>query len=152
MSVTFWIPEAPKTPTTEECHYCEGTGHWENERVCPSCNGAGSHSWDETTAPTLNLANTNGRNIVAILNLEDDDLCGHIAPEDIASVRQQITRLRNVGSLRVPAVRVATSGGGDGSCHWMQGGYTDYQVLDRLERPDEVLAYGQDHQMRIVWA
>ncbi|MBT3197219.1 MAG: hypothetical protein HN344_05820 [Gammaproteobacteria bacterium] len=146
MSVTFWIPEAGKIEKSEPCD-CDSDPH------CYFCKGTGVYKYSDSAAPSLNLANVNARNILSLLGFAPEDReCG--GTTEVAPLRQQIMRLRNVTRTRQPALRVASESGGEGTgqCQCIEQGYTDEQVLDRLARLDTVLTYAQENEMEVVWA
>lgn len=145
MSVTFWIPEAGQVRKSEPCG-CDSDPH------CYYCNGTGEYKYTDSVAPSLNLANVNARNILNLLGLPPEEQeCGGVT--EVAPLRQQILRLRNISRARQPALRAASESGGEGTgqCHCIEQGYTDKQVLNRLTRLDRVLAYAQEHRMGVSW-
>lgn len=148
MSVTFWVPEAPSTMLKETCDFCADVTdpNWK----CPACGGKGYLEYEESEAPSLNLANANARAILELVGLSTEE-CGRLTTDQIAGTRQQILRGLNSSRSRQSAVREEITLGGEDTCKVICCGYTDEQVQDRLTRFDKVLAYAQEHQMRVTW-
>jgi len=148
MSVTFWIPAAETKPVQEEC-LCGGG--WAE---CPHCHGKGTLEYRESMAPTLNLGNVNARSIIDLIGLPDDQLVGQVEGAEIGTARQRILAARNMTRKRRVALRdtIEYGGAGTGHCRVVECGYTDEQVLDRLSCLDAVLAWAQEHQMKVSWS
>ena len=148
MSVTWYCPEAPRVKVSNPC--------WGNcDESCPDCHGTNVCEEDESPH-YLNLANTNAHNILTLLGYrtDDGDLWGAWdTPEEIRRVRAAILTARNVQAHRVPALRDDEDygGPGTGTCRVLTQGYTDDQVIERLERLDTLLAFALDNGYGVSW-
>ena len=125
MSVTFSFPNSP----TEEIRHDEG--------------------WIETVDlwPSANFANTNARNILNLLGLEDDGyLCGSLEPLEAPAVLRSALRARNLERLREPAVIPHETHG-----RFIECGSSDAQVQRRLDSMIEILKFAVEHKERLTW-
>jgi hypothetical protein len=87
MSVTFWAPDAPtvavKPYPEEEPDYVE----------------------ERSTLPEVNLANANAREMLQLIGLDSDDLCGTLQPNEFGPVIARLQRLLNSEAARAPALK-----------------------------------------------
>ena len=121
MSVTFWAPDAPtvkvKPYPDEEPDYVE----------------------ERSTLPEVNLSNSNAREMLRLIGLDSEELCGSMQPDEFGSVIVKLQRLLNSEEARAPAlkdsvelersfgVRVASGGYGG---NVVEVGYTGPRVFD----------------------
>ncbi len=140
MSVTFSIPEAPVKQIEEEC-LCEG-----RDPNCRWCQGTGQMMTPVSTAPELTLCNVNARAILTVLGLQNEYLNGHLEVSEISKVRQKILAASNSPRKRASAIREDYT-----TSNFIEFGYTDDQILARLQRLDFILGYGQEHNQSVSW-
>lgn len=125
MSVTFSFPNSP----TEEIRHDEG--------------------WIETVGlwPSANFANTNARNIINLLGLEDDGyLCGSLEPSEASVVLRSALRARNVERLREPALIPSEEHG-----RFIECGSSDAQVVRRLDTMIRILKFAVERKEKLTW-
>ncbi len=125
MSVTFWIPEAPKH--TVPCEWCAlarkerpfqvaldkkwadadalTDEQWARVSCDPWCRGES----EESTLPELNLSGSNAGQILSLLGLPAKEY-GKLAHADIPSVLRSIMAVSNIDSRRAGLVREASDG------------------------------------------
>lgn len=160
MSVTFWIPDAPKDAAVIDCDF---PGCVEGNR-CGYCVD-GVDVVDTAEAPAANFANANARNILALLGQiepDDEDLCGSWSLDYMPIIRRAIMRAR-AGS-RIHLVRDASESrtakvvnGDDGvttiqrGCTVIDCGNTDEQTMRRLDDIEAVVVYAQQHGWEVHW-
>jgi hypothetical protein len=89
MSVTFWAPDAP-TVTVKP--YPEVEPEYTEER---------------STLPEVNLSNCNAREMLRLLGLDFEELCGSVQPTEFGPVVSHLHRLINNEATRAPALKEA---------------------------------------------
>lgn len=150
MSVTFSPEFASATDDRTFALICEASGGEETvfETVgysdayfeaqahgltCETCAGYGAEVREINAEPSMNLANRNAMDVLALLgyvvDLEDPDLCGTAEPADFLA---RITLARGM-QPDGPAV------------------YIDSYLMDRLADLWEVATYAAEHGRRITW-
>lgn len=152
MSVTFWIPDAPRTRELVPCDYGRGEP-WACApgRRCGYCED-GFDLVAVSPAPDLNVANETARVLLATLGLPCDDLWGCLTPGRIPAVRREIVRALSSDRPELRAVAGAVYGGlGTGRPLVIDAGVSSDRIRDRLARLDAVLAWAQTHGMTIAW-
>jgi hypothetical protein len=87
MSVTFWAPDAP-TVTVKP--YPEEEPDFVEER---------------STLPEVNLSNCNAREILRLIGLDSDELCGTLHPNEFGPVVARLQRLLNSKETRAQALQ-----------------------------------------------
>ncbi len=163
MSVTFWIPDAPRTrlmvACTSEIYSGDptsgGTGNMEAckpGKACGYCQDGMEETW-ESPAPELNIANETARLLLLALNLPYmpfHDLYGSIEPKQIPSVRRSIVRALSTGVPEREAVPGFESNVAR-QAHVISYGVSPERIRDRLMRLDAVLVYAQKHGQKVTW-
>ena len=168
MSVTFFCPEAPITNKRIPCDmsYCE-----EGNR-CGYCED-GFEVVRESEAPEINFANTNARDILALIGLEGFGLYGVLDTKGVQVTRKFIFAAMNLPNLRKDLVResVLTLRTGqkcseaeyqsllaldiedddDIPVRVYEGGNTDERTLERLASLDALFAYAEGHNYTVSW-
>lgn len=107
----------------------------------------------EDPAQHCNFSNTNAVAIMAMLDIprgDDGDLCGDLAHNKLASLRQRIVRARNLSELRRPALREACTTLGAGPT-FIECGTTDESVMLRLAALERVVVTAQEMGIGIAW-
>ena len=122
MSVTFWVPDAPRHDET--CEWCTrartkrdgdcaldkqwvkdpsrlSDEDWARVTCDPWCGG----THEVSAAPEVNFANANARAVLALLNLNPADLCGSLQTDEISPVLQRLLVVMNRGQARAHLVR-----------------------------------------------
>jgi len=149
MSVTFWVPDAPRTREMVPCTYGEGYAHaCTPENRCGYC-ADGLEEKIESPAPEINLANGNARVILEIVGLPVADLYGSLSPESMPKVRRNIVRALNgqLGAYERPSSDTRAPG----CARVMVQGLDTEGIRERLKRLDAVLAYAQANKQRVTW-
>lgn len=137
MSVTFTSDKWQDA--TVICNYCEDYGG-----DCTVCNNKRYCTTRQPCGPSANFANTNAREVLAMLGLPSDDLYGEVANKDLGNVRQRILLVSN--SERRQITRPAEQ---DGRC--FVNGSTTEDVKRRLANLDAVLAWAQQNGTNVSW-
>lgn len=150
MSVTFWMPDAPRELKRTPC------GCTKNDR-CGYC----QDGWEETwisDAPELNLTNSNARLVLEAIGMPSgEDLYGSFEVKHIPAVRRQIVRALN---HQLPSRSVAIDKmlnyvdavqNGANRARFIDCSITESGIRDRLVRLDAILHYAQQHNYRITW-
>jgi len=88
MSITFWVPEAPRSTQRSPCPFCEGSGvvAYVEGLDCGYCGGHGWAEEEVSELPEINMSNHNAYSFLMELGLEAD-CCGSIpvsAMDDLA--------------------------------------------------------------------
>ena len=149
MSVTFWVPDAPRTRVMVPCTYGKGYAHaCKPEERCGYC-ADGLEEKIESPAPEINLANGNARVILEIVGLPVGDLYGSLSPESMPKVRRNIVRALNgqLGAYERPSSDTHA----DGCARVMVQGLDAEGIRERLKRLDAVLVYAQANKQRVTW-
>ena len=147
MSVTFWVPQAPRTRAMVPCTY-QGCA---DDNRCGYC-ADGLEEQVTSPAPDLNLANGNAAVVLAVLGIPsaDVELYGSLAGDDIASTRRRIVRALNVDLTVYERANDAGMGPRRGARVITQGLDTE-GIRERLTRLDAVLAYAQANGHEVHW-
>lgn len=155
--MTFWIPDAPTTPKRETCMCAQmATTFFDDEPNldelrenasdnCYLCKGEGIFTEDESTAPSLNMANANCRNVTELLGL-GREAGGSISPEQAPAILRRAIRALNVSGEMESITHEGSQDGRVIDC-----GTTVDSVRQRLTKFIEVLKYGVEHKQEIVW-
>lgn len=145
MSVTFWIPQAPRRRAQKPCEACNGTGRDDNE-PCPYCGGVGSYVAYEYAAPffDINVSNGHADALLAILDplrpYGPDDPHGEWASETLRRVYANAMRALNLGKTRATLVEESYREGNFIHC----GRDEDY-VTRRLTQLVELIRLANEH-------
>lgn len=142
MSVTFWVPDAPRTRTMVACS-SDGCSAFAR---CGYCYG-GLEEKIESPAPELNVHNGNAAILGDLLRLEMPG--GTLGLKDIPEKRRAIVRLLNTSLAFV--ARDASSTALPGRARIIDQGVDPETVKDRLRRLDAVFAYAQAHGWGVAW-
>lgn len=153
MSVTFWVPDAPRTrvmvPCSSEIYDNEASHPCTPSKTCGYCQNGFEEQWT-SPAPDLNVANETARVLLLILRLNVNiDLYGSVEPNRIADVRRSIIRALSTGlpeQEAVPAFEFKNPG-----ATGVSFGLDAERIRDRLSRLDAVLVYAQQHAQRVSW-
>lgn len=111
MSITIWIPTAPRK--TVDCTICAMAGG----RCWDGCDG----TEEVSTAPELNWSNANAARVFALIGLGSDEW-GELTPQEIPAVLQRI----NVAIARSAERALATER------------QEEPRIMRQIERPDGV--------------
>lgn len=159
MSMTFWCDDAPRT--TIPCRNCklEQDYYGDPTRKCVGyCDG----TEEVSEAPELKLANTNARNVLALLGLSTDDY-GDIPVADIPAVMQRLLTAINRESSRAHLVtetmetRTTRMTEVNGMSTISTGprmigvGNTDEQTLRRLRAAQKLLSWAVENGHPVSW-
>ena len=152
MSVTFYVPAAPRTQRMIPCTYGQGE-QWAcrpGER-CGYCANGWEEVW-ESPAPEINVNNQTAAILLEILELPREPH-GVIPPAHVARVRRRIIRALSTDLAAPFAIRPTAGGGrGTGRARFFSGGIDVAQIRERLTRLNAVLAYAQQHRMEVTWS
>jgi len=81
-----------------ECFVCDGNGQekWggDGTHKCDYCHGAGTVKAFKAEGPEMNVANSNGYEIMKMAGLEQDEY-GHVAHADLPALMQRLMKLKN---------------------------------------------------------
>lgn len=145
MSVTFWVPDAPRERKIVPCT----TASCFPDDRCGYCID-GKEEQITSPAPDLNLCEGNAAIVLAILGERiGEDKFGDWAPAIIPRVRRRIVR-----ALNVPLAQYTRSGGTyevAGQARLIEQGIDVEGIHDRLRRLDAVLVYAQAHGQKVSW-
>ena len=148
MSVTFWIPDAPRTRLKTACtSKVHDTGEpCKTGKSCGYCQDGIEESW-ESSAPELNVANETAIVLLGILEIPcgPTDLYGSLEPTQIPTVRRNIVRAL---STKIPERKAIC---GSVSKNYIYIGVEPERIRDRLSRLHAVLAYAQQNSQRVSW-
>jgi hypothetical protein len=141
MSVTFWIPGAPRVKV--ECDFCRdyGTPERHGGKCSPWCTGERL----ESTAPEANFSNYNAYGVLALLGLDTAEPCGSLAHKDIPKVLQQLMLVCETD--RVSYLDQPPSNEG----RVIYGGNTSEDTRRRLEAVRAVLDAAAKGGWEVVW-
>lgn len=157
MSMTFHIPAAPTKPVREPClcaqmapSFCEDSPDWAELREhadsgCYFCRGDGCFTHKVSTAPMLNMANANCRDVTGLLGLGRED-GGSISPQDAPAVLRRALRALNVSGVAESIEREGFTEGRVTEC-----GTTASSIRRRLRGLVDVLKYAVEHNQTVVW-
>jgi len=166
MSVTFSITNSPYTISHSEC-FCVYDG--KAEEGCPWCQGTGMSEDREPAWPWVNLANTNARNVLAVLGFAcDDELYGVWEDETLDVVIQRCLRALNSETRRAVATReeVYMPRGHAGVCVVREGnvariermgaetfvcGYSDETVQRRVREILDICRKAREEGEKVTW-
>ena len=110
------------------------------------CRGEGALVSDETTAPSINMANSNCRDVTEALGLGRDN-SGSLDPELAAIVLRRALKILNVSGKVESMIRDDIQEGRVLSC-----GTTTESVRKRLKGIIEVLKYAVEHSQDAEWS
>lgn len=154
MSVTFWVPGAPRTKKLLPCSYGKGEP-WACApgARCGYCADGTEEVW-ESPAPELNVANETARVLLDVVGLPSgtEGIYGTLEAPQIASVRRRIVRALSTHLPERKALPGGAWGGpGTGFARVIDCGIDAERIRDRLVRLDAVLAYAQANGERVGW-
>lgn len=162
-----WITgEEWQSQQDQECPFCHGKGyeeyHGEREE-CGYCYGKGYTNEWVSSAPELQVSNSNGYAIQAMLGL-DPDYSGHIANKDLPKIMQQLIKIKNTGvdpyteepTIDRPTMqRLPDEDGvariGKTGPTMIHGGRTHAQVERYIDKLIEIIKFAQAHDADISW-
>jgi hypothetical protein len=151
----------------QECPFCHGTGQekWGNEtHECGYCYGKGKTMERVSTAPELDVSNSNGYAIQEMLGLEPES-AGHIPVEALPKIMQRLIKLKN-SSLdpytqdtvidqptmqRLPDEDGVAKIGKSGPT-MIYGGRTHAQVERYINKLIDIVKFAQQNNAAISWA
>ncbi len=160
MSITFWIPAAPKDAEVVDCDF---PGCVEGNR-CGYCVD-GMDVIDTSEAPEVNMSETNAAHLLALLSqTTHDDEFGSWQVGYLPMIRRAIMRIRANANSRKHLVNevsetfnVRVVNGPDGvsaierGCRVINCGNTDEQTMRRLDKLEAVVIYAQVHGWEVHW-
>ena len=141
MSVTFWIPDAPRVKV--ECDFCRdyGTPERHGGKCSPWCTGERL----ESTAPEANFSNYNAYGVLALLGLDTEEPCGSLAHKDIPKVLQQLMLVCETDRISYLDQPPSNEG------RVIYGGNTSEDTRRRLEAVRVVLDAAAKGGWKVVW-
>jgi len=150
MSVTFWVPNAPRERKIVPCDFGRGESHeCRPGNRCGYCRDGVEEVW-ESPAPEVNLANGNARIVLDVLGCPvEDGLYGSFPVETLPEVRRRIVRALNVSQGRHERPESDTRK--PGQARVFVQGLDQEGIRERLRRLDAVLAYAQANAQAVVW-
>lgn len=89
-----WSSQDWETKQLETCWVCDGTGK-ENGYPCRRCEGMGKTEEYISTAPELQVSNSNGYEIQRMLGLTNPDYSGIIYNRDLPKIMRRLIQLKN---------------------------------------------------------
>ena len=152
MSVTFYVPSAPRTRKLVPCSYGKGES-WEcrAEERCGYCED-GQEEVVESPAPEVNVAGATAEVLLGILGIPYEPI-GTLAAGHIPGVRRRIVRALSTSLCEREATPGTCSGGpGTGKARLISAGISAERLRDRLARLDAVLSYAQANGQDVGWS
>lgn len=148
MSITFWIPTAPRTKVLVPCDYGQGEAHaCVAGNRCGYCHDGVSEEW-RSPAPDLNVANTTARCMLLALGLirvGEAEIYGSLKPKDMPGVRRKIVRI-----LSTDAASQFTQAPYQVK-RLISAGVDEERLQDRLRRLDAVISWAQKENKEMSW-
>ena len=148
MSVTFSAPNAPTELVG--CWMCADTQRWEEDpdaRCCGTCDGM----LEQSTLPEINFANSNARDVLALMGCDGEDLCGSLEVTEIPAVLQRLLLAANSGIARTHLVRPSAVEVGRKGCTVIHGGNTDESSLRRITAVQRLLSGAAKGGFGVSW-
>jgi hypothetical protein len=162
----YWTSEEFEKQQATTCFVCDGTGketYGDQSYECGYCKGAGEVNEIVSTAPELNVSNSNGIAIQEMLGL-DADYSGVIPYEELPNLIRKLIKLKNQ-SVSQYTQEPNKSQGSMGSWEDEQGqthigrkgptmydfGRSQQQVESYIERLIKLIQFAQKHNASIGW-
>jgi hypothetical protein len=153
------------TKSDEQCWVCDGTGldpYTDKDIACGYCHGKKTYTKHGSTAPELDVSNSNGMEIQRMLGV-DPDYSGTIYHKDLPKVMRKLIMLKNQGieqHIQAPSVEQGKP------THWKDehgishiiagpkmhdAGRTSEQVMRYVDKLIELVQFAQKNNAHISW-
>ena len=163
-----WSSVDWETLTKEPCYVCHGTGKetYDNESYsCRRCDSTGTIEEYVSSAPELNVSNSNGIEIQRMLGIPNPDYGGIIHHQDIPKFIQRLIKLKNQDSSQYTQATSDTRGpmgrthtddqgvthSGHRGPRMIDVGRSQSQIDTYIDRLLEILEFAQENNASVGW-
>lgn len=162
----YWGTDPWDVEQDVDCWHCDGTGKLygdeESNDPCIACRGTGKRKTQVSTAPSLNVSNTNGLAIQEFLGL-DPDYSGLIPHNKLPELMRILIKAKNQGANSLVKSDEIIPGrrhiwNDDGVTHIRtgptihHGGRSQQQVERYIDRLIEIVRFAQKNNAAINWS
>ena len=162
----YWGTDPWKEPKEDDCWQCDGTGKRDGDERsredCIACGGTAKQTFPVSTAPELNVSNTNGLAIQEMLGL-DPDYSGLITHDQLPNLLRKLIKLKNTQEPQqyvepekiIPGDRYRYDDNGitkiGRSTNIIHGGRSLSQVHRYIDELIKIIQFAQNHNAALSW-